>query len=688
MNRYVEARLINFTTIRVAVSNPNRDIGYIFVLVRNNSDRQKLNGRIIERKENFAVYEFKLNREIELGYDYRIAITNIGTYPLNVSPVTEAANFDKMFAYNGDDLGVTYTKKQSHFALWAPLASHVILEVDNKDAYIMKRTARGVYRYTIDKDMRGHFYNYYVTNSGITVKTVDPYAKASTPNSKSSVVLDFNRLSMKMYDKSLPPMNSILDAIIYEGSVRDLTSDPNTNIVHKGKFLGLVEEKCLNKDGYPVGFDYISNLGITHLQLLPVYDFATTDELNPKDSYNWGYDPAQYFVPEGSYASNVNNPESRVVDFLTLVAKFHRRGIRIVMDIVFNHVYEHLYSSFEAIVPNYYFRRNRDGHFFNSSGCGNDFASERAMARKLIVDACKWWVSFYHIDGFRVDLMGLIDVDTINAVYKEAHQINPNFIMYGEGWNMSSGNNLKLANSNNYLWMPNISHFNDEFRDVVIGNLYDKNVGFGLDNIVFREPFKEVSCGSSFNLSGCGSRFDNISFSLNFVECHDNNTLFDKLVIMRPNDKREDLYRRVCFVNSLVMLSFGVPFFHAGQEIGLSKNGKDNTYNAGDSLNMFDYSLLKNRWSMVKHFRFLTKTRKTLKIYHIDDMRELSRDIVIDDIDNGGLLYTLKTRIGESSEKTKAYLFINPSFLPLYYNKNKSMGGVVVNPISIKIMVE
>lgn len=687
MNRYVEARLINFSTIRVYVSNYSRDGNYTFVLITNNNERQKLNGRIIERKEGGVIYEFKLNYEIKLGNNYHIAITNIGIYPLNVTPVTETPNFDKMFAYSGDDLGVTYSKKQSSFAIWAPLASNVVLEIDNKDIYIMKRSDRGVYRRTINGDLRGHFYNYYVTNCGITSKTVDPYAKASTPNSKSSVILDFSRLEMKMNDKWLPPMNSILDAVIYEGSVRDLTIDPSTNIVHKGKFLGLVEEKRLNKDGYPVGFDYISNLGITHLQLLPVYDFATTDELNPKDSYNWGYDPAQYFVPEGSYASNVNNPESRIVDFLTLVSKFHRRGIRIVMDAVFNHVYEHLYSSFEAVVPNYYFRRNRDGHFFNASGCGNDFASERAMARKLIVDASLWWIKYYHIDGFRFDLMGLIDVDTINIIYKQARHINPNFIIYGEGWNMNSGNNLKLANSNNYLWMPNVAHFNDNFRDIVIGNLYDKNVGFGLDNIVFREPFKEVACASSLNLSGHGSRFNNAVYSINFVECHDNNTLFDKLLIMRPNDKRVDLYHRVNFVNSLVMLSFGVPFIHAGQEIGLTKNGNGNTYNAGDALNMFDYSLLKNRWNMVKHFRFLAKTRKSLRIYHTTNMRELERNISIEDIDNGGLLFTFKTGIDDNN-KNKIHLFINPSFLPLYYNKNKAIGGVVVDPIAIKVMVE
>ncbi|MCQ2752960.1 MAG: type I pullulanase [Bacilli bacterium] len=683
MNPIVTAELTSFDNIRVTVTNPHKNANYIFILVTDVNHRHRIDPTSVDKKETIHIYEFKLNYELELGFEYHIAVTNIGTCVLNVNPLALLPDFDTRFYYNGDDLGVTYSHRSCKFALWAPLASSVILALDEKDYYPLKRDKHGVYRLTLNKNLKGHTYVYYVTNSGVTTKTIDPYAKASTINSGASVILDLNAYERNMNDKKLTKMNSYLDAIIYEGSVRDLTVDPSTNIKNKGKFLGLAEEKRVNKDGLAVGLDYIASLGITHLQLLPIYDFATTDEAHPQETYNWGYDPIQYFVPEGSYASKPNDPASRIEDLLTLISKVHNRGIRVVMDVVFNHVYEHLYSPFEAVVPNYYFRRLKDGNFFNASGCGNDLATERLMVRKMIIDACKWWASYYHIDGFRFDLMGLIDAETINKLREELKRINPNIILYGEGWNMISGDNLTLANSDNYLKMPNIAFFNDWYRDTVIGNLHNKEVGFGLDNVVYRQAFKEVGTGSTFNLLGHGSRFNSVDRTVNYVECHDNNTLFDKIQILRPNDTPTDKLQRVSFVNSLVLFSFGIPFFHAGQEIGLSKGGDGNSYRSGDKVNMFNYALLKERAGILDTFKFNVAIRKNLQIYHSNNNKAINNNVSIYDVDNGGILLTAKTYFYRERDYYLAKIFINPSLLRLEYKEDNKI--TIVPPMSILV---
>ena len=683
MDRFVEAKLIDFKTIRVCVANANKDTPYIFTLIVKSDLRYRIDGNIISKNDDKVVYEFKLDHELELGYDYHIAITNIGVYPLNVNLVAALPDFDERFAYEGNDLGATYTRKKTSFALWAPLASSVILVIDDKRHYSMSRTEKGVYRYTLEKNLKGHTYNYYVTNSGVTTKTIDPYGKASTANSKSNVILDLASYKINMHDRHPEKMNSYLDAIIYEGHVRDLTIDSTTNIVNKGKFLGLIEEGRTNKDGLPVGFDYIKSLGITHLQLLPIYDYATVDEEHPNKSYNWGYDPIQYFVPEGSFASNVNDPASRIKDLLALVSRFHKEKIRIVMDVVFNHVYEHQHSSLEATVPNYYFRRTSEGVYFNSSGCGNDLATERKMARKLIIDVCKWWATYYHIDGFRFDLMGIIDADTINELKSTILSFRPGFMFYGEGWNMMSGYNLVLANADNARHVQYVSFFNDFYRDAIIGNVNSKTWGYALNSNEQHLNFKEALTGSSFNFIE-HSRFSHVSCSVNFAECHDNHTLYDKVSILRPELSEKDKLARVSFTNSLILYSLGIPFFHAGQEIGLSKKGEGNTYNAGDALNHFDYSLLKERSFMLEAFKEAIKERKKIRYFHEVDMAALDRNASVYDLENNGIRFELKTRYDKEKSYRKINILINPSDQAICYNKRDNTTAVVP-PVSIKV---
>ncbi len=682
MERFVEAKLIDFKTIHVSISGANKDMNYIFTLIVKSDLRFKMDGVAIKKSDERVVYEFKLDQDLPLGYDYHVAITNIGIYPLNVNNLASLPDFDNRFAYDGDDLGATYTRKKTSFAVWAPLASQVILILDDKKHFEMKRTDKGVYRVSVDGNLKGHFYNYYVTNSGVSTKTVDPYGKASTLNSRNSVILDFNNYKINMHDKHPEKMNSYLDAIIYETHVRDITIDPSTNIVNKGKFLGLTEVNRTNKDGLPVGFDYIKSLGVTHVQLLPIYDYATVDEEHPDKSYNWGYDPIQYFVPEGSFASDLNDPSSRIKDLLALISHFHKNKIRVVMDVVFNHVYEHQHSSLEATVPNYYFRRTKEGIYFNSSGCGNDIASERKMARKLIIDVCKWWATYYHVDGFRFDLMGIIDADTINELKYTILSFRPGFMFYGEGWNMMSGYNLVLANSDNANKVQFVSFFNDFYRDVVIGKPNDHIWGYSLNSNEQHQNFKEAITGCSFNFNK-PSRFNHVSCSVNFIECHDNHTLYDKMKILRPELNEEERLKRVSFANSLVLYSLGIPFIHMGQEIGLSKGLKDNTYNSGDAFNYFNYSLLKDRSFMLDEFKEAVKNRKEIRYFHEVNMNSLDRNGIIYDLENNGILFKIKSRYGKDLNFKDINIFINPSDKTICYNKDNTT--IVVPPISIKV---
>lgn len=666
-NTYFGTNLIDKNTVRIAIfSEVEKNINHPFLLHINTDRIEKL----AIKKQTFLngvfMFDCFFEEGFELGNDYNISLYPFGIYPLNVNGATDFEDFDKNYFYNGDDLGFTYTKKATTFKVWAPLASRcvVLLKKGNEkfQSYVMTREEKGVYSLTLNGDFDGYKYRYQVTNSGTSIITTDPYGKASSANGRDSVVVDFNKTKIDLYEKGLPTYKNNTDAIIYELHVRDFTIDNNTNIVNKGKYLGLTETKRTTKKGHMAGIDHIEFMGMTHVQLLPIYDYCTVDELNTDKSYNWGYDPQQYFCPEGGFSSDPNDPYSRIIELKKAIAAFHKKKIKVNMDVVFNHVYDVLRSPLEIIVPNYYFRKNKNGVLCTGSGCGNDVASERLMTRKLIVDCCKYWVKEYGIDGFRFDLMGLTDITTMNLVAEEIRSIKKDAMIYGEGWNMDT--NLAVderAAIINSFQMPEIGFFNDVYRDILRGpNGEDKLSlpGYFAGNTDFREGFKYSLLSTSVKYV-YDPRFIGPNQSINYCECHDNFTLFDKIAKSIGDEKDVKRIMKIVFsINEAILLSYGVPFFHAGQEIGLTKKFVDNTYNKGDEYNKFRYDILDQRYEYVLYLKTMIELRKNLKINDLQDSIEIGKNHFFHDLPNGAI----SVSVNSPNDKNVSYLLIfNPT---------------------------
>lgn len=673
MKRQVKAFLINAYEIKVDVFPLTNldDVQFYLYVDQNKLGLLPINVHQKSQHEHYFILSLK--EEIVLGHLYQIYCSYLDFINLDVSALAQEKNFDDLYAYDGDDLGSIYYPLKTTFALWAPLASSVTLKYYYRRKWhkeIMKRTDRGVYRLEIKGNLDGVSYLYEVVNNGQVVSVSDPYAKLSLLNNKASVVCNFKKVDISFNDKYLPPFKKYTEAIIYEAHVRDLTIHSDTNIVHKGTFKGLGEKGRTNKNLHPVGFDYIKQLGITHLQLLPIFDYQTVDEEDPLSSYNWGYDPSQYFVLEGSYGSNPKDPYSRLRDLKKLVAAFHKEGIRIIMDTVFNHVYEYKTSVFEKIVPNYYFRYEVDGRRANRSACGNDLASERKMVRKLIVDASVYYVKQFGIDGFRYDLMGLIDLETIRLVEKEILKIKKDFFFLGEGWQMADEINSSFlyASLTNALTMPKTAFFNDWYRDILKGPTHNGKMtkrGYLTDDFSDVRAFSYLFSGSSYE-KFLTRRFLSPNQSINYVECHDNETLFDKINATHHEESLEAKLERVKMINAVVGFSFGVPFFHMGQEIGLSKNDHQNSYMAGDHINMMDYHLLDERLSLLKHFIDVVKIRKKLTFFHEDDPKQIFKMMTFKRLDHNAVKITYDLSSYETPYKD-FLMFINPSNETIYY---------------------
>ncbi|MDY0345078.1 MAG: type I pullulanase [Bacilli bacterium] len=674
MKRIVKTKLITPTHIKVDVFPLSNLEHIVFDLIIN---EQKVSSLcIIKRVKNIHEHYFilDLREEIVLGYDYKLYCYELGYLNIDLSYLAQTDDFDEKYAYDGDDLGSSYTPTNTTFVLWAPLASRVRLKYffKKKWCYVdMERFDRGVYRVVVKGNLDGFPYLYEVTNGGETIEVSDPYAKLALQNNKASVVSNPKKYQMAMNEEFLPKFDKYTEAIVYEAHVRDMTIDQNSNIVHKGTFKGLIEKGRKTKGGNPAGFDYIKMLGITHLQLLPIFDFATVDEENPDTTYNWGYDPAQYFVPEGSYASNPGDPYSRIIDLKKMVAAFHQAGIRIVMDTVFNHVYEHYTSVFERVVPNYYFRREKNGEIAQRSFCGNDVASERKMTRKLIVDACVYYVKEFGVDGFRFDIMGLIDLETMQIVKEKVKAIKPDFIIYGEGWQMGdeTTQNFKMASFSNAMEMKDIGFFNDWYRDIVRGKTSDHDQlprGYLLNSDGHRDGFKYCYVGSSFEFY-ITRRFIDPQQSINYIECHDNGTIFDKLEVAMPQEAFAARLERIKMINAVVLASFGIPFIHMGQEIGLSKKNWQNTYKAGDDLNKMDYAVLDERFELARYTKDAIKLRRELTFLQECDLNKIEQTVSFEDLDNNAVKISYDLATYETEFKD-FLIFVNPSLETIYYD--------------------
>lgn len=652
----MKAYLIDLTKIEVSLSKEYYQ-GYSPNFYLRNLNTNTISKLLLSstKEDNEYCYYYFENALVDLVHSYQV-VDNYGlSENLVYTKLVLLDNFDQLFYYDGNDLGATYHYNHTIFKVWAPTALNVMVSIE-KDGYTnsfqMIKTTKGVFSIDLNGDFDNCKYNYLVKHHNSYIETVDPYAYASTSNSLASMVINVEKLDKKLNKHILKPMKKT-DAIIYEASVRDFTMHPSVEVVNRGKFLGMVEEFKTNQ-GNLAGVDYLVDLGITHLQLMPIFDFSTVDENNSELIYNWGYDPSQYNVPEGSYATNPNDGYNRVTQCQEMVSKLHQKGIRIVMDVVYNHIYDINSSSFERIVPGYYFRKRWDGSLSNGSWCGNDLNTTALMVRKYIKDMCIRWQWLYGIDGYRFDLMGIIDLDTINIVYQECYKNDNSFIVYGEGWNMDTALDKSLcAHQDNHDKLINISFFNDGFRDVLKGNSSNELVND--KGYLFGEMYQ---INNAMNYLTNTNRYSRVDQSINYFECHDNYTLYDKITISNDFEDEKIRNKRLLLSNFVCILAQGIPFIHSGQEFFRTKNGIPNTYNSSDEINALNWELKDNNIDYINELKKIIKIRKDNQCFRYDTKEDVDKYIKVENIDNSMIKYSLRQDCGEHEE---IIVYINAS---------------------------
>lgn len=665
-NSFIKVQLTSLKTIQVMVfTNIPRPNDLTFTLFDSPKDEGK-KMRIIKQSGSNLVnlFELEVPETYEFGKQYYVGVTSFNAQPVDVNNAVYFPEFDELFNYNGDDLGAVYHKDHTDFALWAPLATRVALKIchgkNDFEYHSMKRTEKGVWRFTLEGDQLNLRYSYLVTNDGVTRESTDPYSKGASTNSYFSAVVDYESIRKQHKVQPKNVVKNYVDAVIYEVGIRDFTEQNSkaTNIVNRGKYLGFVEEGRKTQGGHPAGLDYLKNLGITHVQLNPVIDFGTVDDVDMNKKYNWGYDPISMFALEGSYSLHPDIPQERLEEFRTMVNKLHKANIRVIMDVVYNHTYNYLTSCYEKIVPQYYFRRCYNGNMACASGCGNDIASEKYMVRKMIIDSLKYFVDVFDVDGFRFDLMGLSDIQTINQSLNECRKIKKDIMFYGEGWNMGDLPHEKKACSDNAYQMPDVGFFNDTYRDVIKGATFDKSAkGYIGGDINYAYGMKFALTGSTIDLN-YNAKYANANQSINYAECHDNNTLFDKLTFSNPDEDEDVLLERVRLTNGLIACSIGVPFYHMGQEIGQSKKGLDNTYNVL-GINKMDWHLVDERYEMVNYLKAMIAYRRNPDMPIPYAKEEISKWVNIYERDGG--MFLEANHLSPKSMYSSFLVAVNPT---------------------------
>ena len=591
--------------------------------------------------------------------------------------------------YNGNDLGLTYTPQSSTFKVWSPIAQKVTLrfykegvpskkDKDLIEAVDMVKGDNGVWSYTAQGDKKDLFYTYQVQNTErVAMKEVpDIYAKAVGANGVRAQVVDLKETNPKGWaDDTRPVLKAKTDAILYELHVRDATIADNSDIKdkYKGKFLGLTKTgskyKSSNGTTVKTGLDHIKELGVTHVHLLPFYDFYTVDEVqNAKDKdykkYNWGYDPLNYNVPEGSYSTDPFDGNERIKEFKELVQTMHKSGLRVVMDVVYNHTMFGEESYFHQLVPNYYHRFTPEGKFSNASGCGNETATDKPMMRKFMLESMKYWVEEYHIDGFRIDLMGIHDIETMNIISKELHTIRPDILLYGEGWTAGDSPLPEDKRSiKKYTYkLDNIAAFSDDLRDGLKGSVFEaKDQGFvsGKKNMEESIKFGIVAATKHPQVN-----YNKVNYSkeawaaepsqcINYPECHDNHTLWDRFLNSNPSDTEGDRIKMHKLAHTIVLTSQGIPFLHAGTEFLRTKKGVENSFNSPDNINEIDWSRKAQYIEVFNYFKDLVALRKKHPVFRMATTADIVKNLeFLPQYVEGVVAYTLNGKaVGDKWKK-------------------------------------
>lgn len=585
----------------------------------------------------------------------------------------EYTSFELYPVRSGSLTEMEYAPEATRFTLWAPTADEVRLMLyeagEGGHAYetvSMERAEEGTWKTKVEKDLKGKFYTFNVKIDGKWQgDTPGINAKAVGVNGKRAAIIDLRETDPEGWaEDKRPPLASPADIIIYEVHHRDFSVHPSSGIEHKGKFLAMTETGTKNPGGMATGIDHLKELGVTHVHILPSYDYASVDETRlDENKYNWGYDPLNYNVPEGSYSTDPYRPEVRIREFKQMVQALHKAGIRVVLDVVYNHTFNTAESNFERTVPGYFYRQKPDGTLADGSACGNETASNRPMMRKYMIESVLYWINEYHIDGFRFDLMGIHDIETMNEIRKAASAVDPTIFIYGEGWAASAPQMPEdsLAMKANTYKMPGIAAFSDEMRDALRGPFNNNEQGAFLAGLPGGE--ESIKFGIAGAVKHPQINNDSVNYSkapwagqptqmISYVSCHDDMCLVDRLKASVPSITPEELVRLDKLAQTAVFTSQGVPFIYAGEEVMRDKKGVHNSYQSPDSINAIDWDRKTLNADAFAYYKGLIQLRRNHPAFRLGDAELVRKHLEFLPVEGTNLVaYRLKDHAGGDTWK-------------------------------------
>ena len=631
---------------------------------------------------------------LDLTKRYRLCHATHGELQVSLGRAFDSAEFQAAFHYDGADLGVTLTPNKTMFKVWAPTADRleVVLYAAGEGGTGRKTPMtlgeKGVWSAAIPENLEGLFYTYLVTHGSETYEVVDPYAKGAGVNGRRGQIVDLAKTNPPGWEKvESPPLENPVDAVIYEVHVRDISSAPSSGIKARGQYLGLVERETKTPSGIATGLDHLIDLGVTHVHLLPIFDFATVDEADPQGSYNWGYDPLNFNVPEGSYASDPTDGRVRIRELKKMIQGLSEAGIGVIMDVVYNHTFHCLESSFHKLVPGYYYRHDARGGFSNGSGCGNELADERSMVRKFILDSVVYWAKEYKLAGFRFDLMGLHHLDTMREVRRALDEVNPGILIYGEGW-AAGGSTLpefRRAVKENTNRMTGIASFCNDLRDGIKGHVFhtkeggfiqgqglEESVKFGLVGAV-QHP--QVDYGRVLYSKGPWAWHP--SQSVAYAEAHDNLTLWDKLLCTTASEDHAQRLKMIKLAHTIILTAQGIPFLHAGQDFARTKGGDPNSYQSPDHVNQLDWERKGEFLELFMYTKGLIELRRSRPAFRLRTGEEVRRFLQFLEVPRGVIGFALGPHAGGDSFET----------ILVFFNSNQEDQEVAVDAGCWEVLV-
>lgn len=543
---------------------------------------------------------------------------------------------------------MSYTPERTSFEVWAPTAEAVVVRLYNGNTLAeeidMTPAENGLWEATANGDKKGMYYAFQVTIDGRQLReTAGIFARALDVNGNRGAIIDLRDTDPEGWAEDCAPEVAPHERVIYEMHYRDMTAHASAGSSYPGKYLGMAERGTRSEEGLATGLDHLVELGVTHVHLLPTADFGSIDESRPTDQYNWGYEPKNYNAPEGTYSTNPADPTARILELKTLIKAMHDAGLCVVLDVVYNHTTSTENCGFELTVPGYFYRMREDGSFADGSGCGNETASEQPMMRKYMVESLEYWVNEYHIDGFRFDLMAIHDIETMNLIRERLSAINPNILIYGEGWAASAPlyDESKLAFKRYTYRMPGIGAFSDDIRDALRGTLDLSQGGFihGVAGNVEAVKFGIVGGVEHPDVNHrdnawCLAPTQHISY----VSCHDDHNLRDRLEHISPEASEEEILQMVRLAQFGVFTSQGIPFFFCGEELFRSKLGEKNTYNLPDRYNAIDWSLKSDYNDLFNYYCGLIAMRQAHPAFSLGTAEAVREHLSFLECDNNAAL--------------------------------------------------